>query len=242
MTTADVGRAIRAVGVVVPVHDEQDLLRSCLESLAAAVEVARGRGLRVEVFVVLDACRDASASIAAQYEVSVVTVEARSVGVARAAGVDTAFARLGDIPAEDVWLAHTDADSTVPPNWVVHQTGLADYGADVVVGTVRPDFADLDPAQVRAWLATHSPGVANGHVHGANLGIRGSVYAAAGGFPAAPAHEDVQLVEAARAAGARVVASAGACVQTSGRQVGRAPDGYARHLREDLVPRAVTSM
>ena len=104
-----------------------------------------------------------------------------------------------------------------------------------MIGTVRPDFADLSGAQRDAWLATHPVGYANGHVHGANLGIRGDVYRAAGGFPALAEHEDVDLVSRARLAGARVVVSDGGCVLTSGRTTGRTPGGYARHLREDLV-------
>lgn len=78
-------------------------------------------------------------------------------------------------------------------------------------------------------------GTANGHVHGANLGIRADVLRRGGGFPPLAVHEDVRLIERVRAQGARVVASAGAEVCMSGRLVGRAPDGYARYLREDLL-------
>ncbi|MEK8225948.1 hypothetical protein NKG05_07570 [Oerskovia sp. M15] len=72
---------------------------------------------------------------------------------------------------------------------------------------------------------THPAGRANGHVHGANLGIRGDLYHAAGGFPGVPEHEDVALVERARRAGARVVASDVGCVLTSGRSTGRTRAG-----------------
>ncbi|WP_418276584.1 hypothetical protein ACNHYB_01350 [Isoptericola jiangsuensis] len=73
-------------------------------------------------------------------------------------------------------------------------------------------------------------------MHGANLGIRASVYRAAGGFAPIPEHEDVAIVAAARTLGARIVPDAAAEVLTSARLVGRTPGGYARHLREDLVP------
>nr|WP_139316002.1 bifunctional PIG-L family deacetylase/class I SAM-dependent methyltransferase [Cellulosimicrobium sp. CUA-896] len=108
-------------------------------------------------------------------------------------------------------------------------------GRDVVVGTVRPRIEELSPDRAAAWLASHEPGTANGHVHGANLGVRLSVYRAAGGFAPVPEHEDVALVDAARRTGARVVADAEAEVLTSARLVGRTPGGYARHLRDDLV-------
>ena len=226
---------VSAVAVVVPSHNEEALIGACLESVGIAIAEARAAGIRARAWVVLDACDDGSAAIAAQHDVTVVRVEARCVGIARAAGVRAAVRALRDVDASRLWLAHTDADSVVPPNWVLDHAALARRGADVVVGTVRPDFEDLTPAQTDAWLRTHTPGTANGHVHGANLGIRGSVYLAVGGFPPDAAHEDVRLVEAARETAARVVAADSACVRTSGRQVGRAPDGYARHLREDLV-------
>ena len=53
---------IRAVGVIVPAHDEQDLLPDCLASLGRAVRALRARcGLPVHVLVVADACRDLEA-------------------------------------------------------------------------------------------------------------------------------------------------------------------------------------
>lgn len=71
-------------------------------------------------------------------------------------------------------------------------------------------------------------------MHGTNLGIRASVYRAVGGYPAIAEHEDVELVAAARAVGAREVATDACWVLTSGRTDGRTPGGYARHLRESL--------
>ncbi|MCT9821400.1 glycosyltransferase [Microbacterium sp. W1N] len=228
--------AISAVAVVIPAHDEEELLGACLASVAVAALAPRRRGIPVHVWVALDACTDGSARIAAAAGAHLVELDARNVGVARQAGVTAALDAVGDVAPSQVWLAHTDADSVVPANWLTDQLRHARRGAGVVVGTVRPDFRDLSPAQHDAWWQTHTPGVANGHVHGANLGMRADVHLAAGGFAAAAVHEDVMLVAAARAAGARVSASDAAWVRTSGRQAGRAPDGYARYLREDLIP------
>ena len=228
----------RAVAVVVPAHDEEALLGACLASIARAVDAARAVVPRIGVWVVLDACTDGSAGIARAAGVEVITVDARSVGTARAAGVRAALAAFDDVPARAIWTAHTDADSVVPPNWLTHQLHLARRGSDVVVGTVRPDFRDLDAEQIEAWWATHTPGVANGHVHGANLGLRASALLDAGGFADADVHEDVWLVDEIRSRGGRLVATDAAWVRTSGRPVGRAPGGYSRYLREDLVPLA----
>lgn len=231
-------RRFDAVAVVVPAHDEVELLPGCLAALEIAALAARAVVGRVEVVVALDACTDASAEVARTAGVTVVELQARRVGAARSAGVDTALALLQPTPLRRIWTAHTDADSTVPPHWLTHQLAMARSGADAVVGTVRPHFSDLTETQREAWWATHTPGVANGHVHGANLGIRADVLSRAGGFPLVEAHEDVQLMERVAASGARVVASDAAWVSTSGRAHGRAPEGYARYLREDLVPAA----
>jgi GT2 family glycosyltransferase len=230
-----VRRRIRAVAVVVPVHDEQELLAACVRSVRAALAscpvAARG-------VLVLDACTDASAEIAAASGLAVVEISAARVGSARAAGVAEAIAGYPDVRADELWLAHTDADSSVPVGWLARQVEMADAGADVYVGTVTPDFRDLDAAQRAAWLVTHEIGVANGHVHGANLGVRASTLLTVGGFAPVDEHEDVDLVDRIRGMGARVVADAAADVKTSGRPVGRTPGGYARYLREDLVSRA----
>ncbi|GAA3210027.1 glycosyltransferase [Oerskovia jenensis] len=228
---------VTRLAVVVPVNDEEALLPRCLEALEVAVANVRAErpALRVAVVVVLDDCRDGSAAILRSSPFAVIEVGHRRVGAARAAGVAAATDLLGRGSPARLWIASTDADSAVPPQWLTHQLALAEDGADLVVGTVRPDFDDLSPAQQAAWVATHPGGRANGHVHGANLGVRGDVYRAAGGFPGLAEHEDVGLVARARAAGARVVASDGGRVLTSGRPTGRTPGGYARHLREDLV-------
>ena len=229
---------VEAVLVVVPVHDEEDLLDAGLRALDVAAESAAGV-VDVSVTVVLDGCTDRSPEIAARFPFRVVRASARNVGAARATGVEVALADLaarrpGVSPAK-VWVASTDADSQVPAHWITEHAAIARTGADLVIGTVRPDVRDLTPAQRAAWSATHVPGVANGHVHGANLGIRASVYLAAGGYPAIAEHEDVELVAAARRLGVREVATDACWVLTSGRTVGRTPGGYARHLRDSLV-------
>lgn len=231
-------RPIDAVAVVIPVHDEEERLAECLDSVFIALGVVSPALGGASVWVVLDACTDDSARIAADYAVGVRTLDASCVGRARAAGVDAAIAAHRGIPPARLWTAHTDADSVVPPHWLAHQLELAADGADIVVGTVRPDFRELSARQVEAWWATHTPGDANGHVHGANLGIRASTLIGAGGYEDVCEHEDVWLVDEARDRGARCVASDAAWVRTSGRQVGRTMGGYARYLREDLIPAA----
>lgn len=214
----------RAV-VVVPAHDEAELLPACLAALRVAVAAV---ALPVEVVVVLDACTDASAAAVGPRERAVV-LERRCVGAARAAG----FAAAGVDAA--TWCASTDADSAVAPSWLAAQLDLAAAGADVVVGTVVPGGWSGHPAGVRErFEASYERADGHRHVHGASLGVRGSTYRSLGGFAALRAHEDVDLVERAARAGAAVRwagQAGGMVVTTSTRTVGRAPEGFAAHLR-----------
>jgi glycosyltransferase involved in cell wall biosynthesis len=217
--------------VVVPVHDEEVLLPECLAALQIA---AADVDLPVDVVVVLDDCRDGSAEVARSTDLHVLEVAEGAVGAARAAGVRAALALHDDDPAT-VWIACTDADTVVPFHWLRAQRDLADAGADVVLGTVRPDPRDLTERQLAAWRATRVPGRPNGHVHGANLGVRADAYLRAGGFAPLVEHEDVELVARLRAdARVVVVASDVTDVVTSGRIAGRTPGGYAGYLAEQF--------
>ena len=233
--------AITQVGIVLPVHNEEDLLAACLQRLRTAIERARLDGhLSVELVIVLDQCTDRSAEIAAEYvaehaaderrNVQVMTSTARSVGAARAAGMAALLDHLGP---DQLWLATTDADSKVPADWLVRQLTHHAAGADVVLGTVEvADWSD-HPAAVplrhaRQYRSRHG----HHHVHGANLSLTAQAYTSAGGFAAVPADEDVLLVQALEAGGWRLAWVPDLPVTTSARRIGRAPAGFARHLRE----------
>lgn len=223
---------IRAVAVVIPARNEEALIGRCLESVLAAAELC---SVPVHVTVVADACTDRTAEIAHGFEgVHVLDVTEANVGRARAVGVTWAMHRAR-VATSTLWIANTDADSVVPPNWIADQIELGARGTDLVIGTVRPDFDDLSPEQIAAWHTGHVPGKPNGHVHGANLGIRGSVYEAAKGFAPLAEHEDVDLVARCAALGCVTLASDDFEVRTSGRQYGRTEGGYARYLREELL-------
>jgi glycosyltransferase involved in cell wall biosynthesis len=221
---------IQAVGVIVPAHNEQRLLPSCLAALRRAARALSGTP--VHLVVVDDSSRDRTAQVARASGVAVVTIRARCVGAARAEGVREALRRAGPLDPEAVWLATTDADTLVPPDWLRRQAACASRGWDAVAGTVRvADWAGHRPA-VRAlfsqrYLSAAGP---HHHVHGANLGFRASAYLRAGGFPSIPTGEDHALVAALTATGSRVRYTRAITVTTSGRRDARAPHGFGHYL------------
>ncbi|WP_240642087.1 glycosyltransferase [Microbacterium sulfonylureivorans] len=221
---------VEAMVAVIPVRNEADLLEPSLVALASAVQAAREARLRCEVRIVLDACTDASAEIAIASGFPVLHCDAARVGAARRHGIAAGLRALDDLDADRVWIANTDADSRVPPHWLTHQHATSRV-ADIWLGTVRPDFADLSPIQREHWLRTHPRGRTNLNIHGANLGLRAQSYIEAGGFASIGEHEDVDLVSRCRALGAVILGSDAAEVLTSGRFVGRSPGGYAEFLR-----------
>lgn len=223
---------IRSVGVVVPAHNEQDMLPSCLASLRRAARALRGTP--VHLIVVADACRDRTASVARRAGAVVVTIGARSVGAARAAGVREVLRRTRHLDPADVWLATTDADTLVPACWLRQHARCGDRGWDAVVGTVRVvDWSGYQPAVRSLFRGRYTTGTGpHSHVHGANLGFRAAAYLSAGGFPDKPTAEDRALVAALSAAGSRVLRTGAVTVVTSARRVGRAPHGFSGYLAD----------
>lgn len=228
-------RRLRRITVVVPARNEEELLPLCLDSVGvAADELALVRpDVACEVVVVLDSCSDGTAEVAVDRGVTVVESSRGLVGAARALGVRAA---LGERPPAEVWIANTDADTVVPPHWLVRQVELAEAGHDLVTGTVEPGPVDEDPVVLEQWHLRHV--LADGHpyVHAANLGIRGSTYLRLGGFEDVATHEDQRLVACAVAAGVAVRASDALRVRTSSRLAGRAPGGFADYLRRLALP------
>lgn len=222
--------ALQAVGVIVPAHDERELLPGCLDALAIAAEVVH---LPVTVVVVLDSCTDGTDQVVVGRPVTAVTSSARSVGAARSLGAASVLRHWRHVEPSRLWIASTDADTHVGPTWLAEQVAIADAGADLALGTVRLAPCQAPPRLVAAWQRGYDATDGHGHVHGANLGVRGSTYLRAGGFCDARHDEDVQLVAAVAADTQACVVRTGAMVvTTSGRLEGRAPAGFAAHLRE----------
>ncbi len=210
------------IGVVVPAHDEDGHIAACLRSVRRAARSPRLHGETVLVVVALDACTDGTGRIAERMGAVTVVVDARNVGLARARGADLVLAEGAR------WLAFTDADTVVAPDWLADQ--LAQH-SDVVCGTIEVrDWGGYGLPMRRHFEATYTDADGHSHIHGANLGVSAEAYRGVGGFQPLACSEDVALVRALQGSGASIAWSAVPRVVTSARPGYRAPGGFGATL------------
>ena len=222
------------IGVVIPVRDEELLLRRCLRSVAVSARHPRLRR-RVEIGVVLDLCTDASGQIATDELARERLGEpilsfAGNVGLARAQGADALLARGAST------LVFTDADCVVEREWLVSHVSQQ---ADAVCGTVSVDgWADMPAGAIATYATSYLDRDGHRHVHGANLSVSAAAYLDVGGFSAVPCDEDVALVAELERHGHRVAWSAAPRVWTSSRRLSRVDGGFATRLHRLAVSHA----
>ncbi|MBU1360404.1 MAG: glycosyltransferase [Gammaproteobacteria bacterium] len=220
------------IGIVIPAHDEEEHIAACVRSARLAGAHPDLLGEPVQVLVVLDSCSDATGRLAAEFGAATLEVNARNVGTARALGAEALLAQGAR------WLAFTDADTRVSGSWLVDQLALQ---VDAVCGTV--DVDDWSPHGAHEDLIrwhfgeTYTDADGHSHIHGANLGVAADAYRRVGGFSALACSEDVALVEALRAGGARIAWSARPRVVTSARKNARASGGFADALINAVAQR-----
>ena len=117
-----------ALSVIVPVHNVEDYLAECLDSLLEQTLTS------LEIVVVDDGSTDGSAAIVADYaarddRIRVVTQPNRGLGAARNAGIAVATAP---------YLTFLDSDDTIPRSAYAQMVATLDRtGSDFVVGAVR---------------------------------------------------------------------------------------------------------
>ena len=157
-----VSAAAALLGVVVPARNEAALLPACLAALRTAIAHPGRAGAPVRLVVVADGCTDGTAGVARAGGAVVLgggEVGRGNVGAARDAGVRELLAEAGraGVPPERLWVATTDADSTVPPDWLLlHETAAAS-GVDAVVGTVAVgDWTGSPPHVAAAFDAAYT--------------------------------------------------------------------------------------
>ncbi|MFK0264126.1 glycosyltransferase [Streptomyces angustmyceticus] len=227
-----------AIAVVIPAHNEEALLARALAAVHTAAHHPALAGLQVMTVVAADACVDDTAKVADRAGASVLHLGAQNPGSARAAAARHALATLGS-PTSVMWIASTDADSIVPPDWLAFQLDQARDGWEAVVGTVTvtrwPPVRRLADRHHEHYYASRPARGAlwrHPHVHGANLGVAAEAYQQVGGFRALPVGEDHALVSALEQNGHRVLRTADCPVETSSRLRPRAVGGFGDHLAQ----------
>ncbi|GGN43263.1 glycosyl transferase [Streptomyces kronopolitis] len=225
-----------AIAVLIPAHNEEELLPRALAAVHAATRHPALAEVRVMTVVAADACVDHTEKVAGEQGASVLHLGAQNPGKARAAAAHYAMASLGT-SAGAIWLASTDADSAVPPDWLAFQLDQAHAGWEAVIGTVTvtrwPRVHQLADRHHQLYNASRPAGGGpwrHPHVHGANLGVAAEAYQKIGGFPALPVGEDLALVNALERNGHRVLRTSDCPVETSSRLRPRAVGGFGDHL------------
>jgi glycosyltransferase involved in cell wall biosynthesis len=212
------------IGVVIPAHDEALMLPRALAAVQFAARHPALRGEPVLTVVALDGCTDDSEGAARRGGALCVHTPGGNVGAARAAGAALALAHGAR------WLAFTDADSEAADDWLAAQLAL---DCDAVCGTIEVrDWGSYGDAMRAQHLASYTDADGHRHIHGANLGVSASAYRRAGGFAPLASSEDVALVHALQACGARIAWSARPRMATSARRDHRAPGGFGALLVE----------
>jgi glycosyltransferase involved in cell wall biosynthesis len=225
------------VGVVIPARDEARHAERAIAALKRAFDHPVLRRSELRAVVVDDSSTDTTAERAAAAlgrRGEVVRVGLGSAGGARQAGFRVLCDASAGLEDDAVWLATTDADSVVPPDWLARQLRWWRAGADAVAGVVVPTSWDEQPPIVRrryeAHMARLGSRFGHPHVYGANLGLSKAAYLGTGGVPPVPTGEDHALWRCIpRDAVALKVADV--VVATSARREGRAPGGFSALLR-----------
>jgi glucosyl-3-phosphoglycerate synthase len=237
--------------VVVPAHNEAELIGACLEALAAQEGIDPAA---YEVILVLDACTDATAELARRSATEPPALRVHhcdgpglGAGAARKLGMDLASSRLLSLGRGDGLIASTDADSIVAPDWLRAQLDAISAGARAIGGRVEllpADAARLEPRvlerrAVRAAIRQRSARQSGDHVSehwqfsGASMSLTAATYVEIGGLNPHVALEDEGLERSLRTNGIPIDRRLDVRVATSGRLHGRAARGLAHDLALD---------
>ncbi len=228
------------IGIVIPAHNEAMTITKCLASVQAAIEQLPST-ITATMLVVLDSCRDDTLELVKSVQVesaqakntkienadvNYLCCDYQCVGQVRDLGIRHAIA------SGATWLACTDADSVVTPDWLIQQIAhIKDQPTDMICGVVSVDsWAHLTPQTRKDYIAHYQDKMGHRHIHGANLSFSAESYLAVGGFAPLPCHDDVDLVKRFECKFYAISLSIRIRFITSSRLQARAPEGFAAYL------------
>jgi glycosyltransferase involved in cell wall biosynthesis len=230
------GYPLWSIGIVVPAQNEEASIELCIQSIRRSCETAQLRDYWI--VIVADSCTDdtlprAWRAVAGVGEV--LECDAKSAGSARRLGVDAALTHFNAKDLRQIWLANTDADTLVSPDWITVQLKLADAGIAAVAGIVKLEEGGSLAAQelYRATYLTRPDGT-HGHVHAANLALRADAYVDAGGWAHRALAEEHCLWGRLKRRGWPLSSPVSSVVVTSARLIGRARGGFADTLKASI--------
>lgn len=234
-------KTIKAVGIVIPAHNEVDEIDRCLTGVFTAILRAQKSHphLYFSLHCVTDACTDGTETairkrLSQKFPVHIDTVNFRNPAQTRNYGFQKFLTEPAAraVSSDEIWLAMTDADTVVPPHWLTEHIALAEQGNDAVIGTVEPRKSELGSDLYNAWLDLHNLSEGHTHVFGANLGIRATAYERVGGFAPLAHSEDAALVNALEQAGFSLCKTDRVRAITSGRLQGKVDHGFSTYLQD----------
>lgn len=223
--------------VAIPARNEAASIGASLISIDLA---ARAADVATVVVVATDSCDDGTVDTARAVtlrwcELMIVDGSWDAVGAARAAAVAFGLDACISRPSH-VWIANTDADCTVPVDWLVRQIEFSTH-YDAVAGIVDLESVGTPASLLRRFAETYAiDGTDHPHVHGANLGVGAEAYTAAGGWcRRTRVGEDHRLWERIAGSGHRTLQTSELRVTTSARLISRVEGGFATNLRALLT-------
>ncbi len=186
-------------------RNAQDIIGACLESIRNQTVPPD------EIIVAVDGLEDPTVRVAENYGARVIASNATGLYEARNAVLEACTTD---------YLAFTDADCVLVPEWVEHAKKVLDEHDDVAAGTGR--HPPVGPRNLAGWLhhmwflvETRDTGETDG-VIGGNSYFRAEALRHVGGWLKLPHHsaaEDVYISKALRHAGYRIWFEEGAAAQ-----------------------------
>ncbi|WP_036503337.1 glycosyltransferase family A protein [Novosphingobium sp. AP12] len=256
MPKTDVAGLDMDLCVCVPARNEAERLPILLSALAAQtwqklipVSIVVNNSNDDSVGVIKRAQDRHAGRLAIQVHHVTFSPDLAHAGSARLLAMDGGLALLPG-PQRGV-LVSTDADTRPPPQWLENIAAAFARGADIVGGCIEIEEAEPLPDNVQPlreawnlyWQQVRAiedmldplpwdPSPRHGDHTGASLAMRAALYVACGGVPLMPTGEDLALVRAALACGARLAHPADVFTYVSPRRDGRAVGGMAMAMQE----------